>query len=440
MSFRTFIDMVRASGDLVEVDTAVDTRFEVANVAHALEGRPVLFNHIKDYPGWRICAGVCADRRYFSMDLGQPLPELMHHLAKAITHPVLPEVIAVGLCQEVVIEDVNLYDLPILLHLPEDAGHYVASNVVIVNDPELGRNMCYHRLLRLDEKHFAARIVENRGTYNALQKTEGDLPVAICIGVSLATHLAASMSPPPGVDELSVANALAPTPLVKCLTNDLQVPADAEIVLEGRITHHKASEGPFMDLTETMDIVRDQPVIVIDLITHRREPIYHALLPGGLEHKTLMGMPKEPTIFAEVNKVVACTGVVITSGGTSWLHAVVQIDKRGADDGRLAIDAAFKGHGSLKHVWVVDTDIDIYDPAQVEWAMATRFQADRDLIIYANQPGSSLDPSGSHAPGRKSLTAKMGLDCTIPWGADREKFERGEYGHVNLDDYLGPRF
>jgi UbiD family decarboxylase len=436
MSLRRFIEKAAASGDLVVIDKAVDVRFEVANVAHALEGWPVLFTHVKDYPGWRIIAGPCAERRFFSMDLEVPVPELMHHLAQAIAHPRPPAMVEQAPCQEVIVEDVNLYDLPILLHLPEDAGHYVASNVVIVKDTELGRNMCYHRLLRLDEKRFAARIVENRGTYNAMLKTEGDLPVAICIGVSLATHLAASMSPPPGVDELSVANALSPTPLVKCLTHDLEVPADAEIVLEGRITRRRASEGPFMDLTETMDITRDQPVIEIDLITHRRDPIYHALLPGGLEHKTLMGMPKEPTIFAEVNKVARCTGAVITPGGTSWLHAFVQIDKQAPDDGRKAIDAAFKGHGSLKHVWVVDTDVDIYDPAQVEWAMATRFQADRDLVVYEDQPGSSLDPSGTHVPGAKSRTAKMGLDCTIPWGADRSKYERGEYGRVDLDDYL----
>jgi UbiD family decarboxylase len=302
--------------------------------------------------------------------------------------------------------------------------------------------MCYHRLLRLDEKRFAARIVENRGTYNAMQKTDGDLPVAICIGVSLAVHLAASMSPPPGVDELSVAHALAPTPLVKCLTNDLEVPADAEIVLEGRITKQLIREGPFMDLTETMDITRQQPVIEIDLITHRRDPIFHALLPGGLEHKILMGMPREPTIFNEVNKVTRCTGAVITPGGASWLHAVVQIDKQGSDDGRHAIEAAFRGHGSLKHVWVVDTDIDIYNPADVEWAMATRFQANRDLIIYENRPGSSLDPSGVHIPGQKSLTAKAGFDCTIPWdgpipwAAERDKFERGTYGQVDLIHYL----
>ena len=436
MSFRRFIERADAAGYLVAIDRPVDTTFEVANVAHALEGRPVLFNNVQDHPGWRICAGPCSDRRYFSLDLDVPTPDLIRRLAAAIAQPTVPPLVETAPCQEVIVEDVNLNDLPILLHLPQDGGRYIASNVVIIEDPDLGRNMCYHRLLLLDERHFAARIVENRGTYTAMQKTEGDLAVAICIGVSLAVHLAASMSPPPGVDELAVANALSPTPLVKCITNDLAVPADAEIVLEGRITKRVVSEGPFMDLTETMDITRMQPVIEIDLMTHRREPIYHALLPGGLEHKLLMGMPKEPTIFAAVNKVTRCTGATITPGGTSWLHAVVQIDKQGPDDGRLAIEAAFKGHGSLKHVWIVDTDVDIYDPAQVEWAMATRFQADSDLYVYPDQPGSSLDPSGKHVPGRKSLTAKMGLDCTIPWDADRSKFERGEYGRVDLNDYL----
>jgi UbiD family decarboxylase len=435
MSLRRFIEQTAATGDLVTIDKPVDTTFELANVAHALEGRPVLFTNIKEHPGWRVIAGPCSDRRYFSLDLEVPLPDLLDHLANAVANPIEPEIIENAPCQEVVLEQFDLGDLPILLHLPQDAGRYIASNVVIVNDVEYGRNMCYHRLLLLDERHFAARIIENRGTYNALQKVAGDLPVAICIGVSQAVHLAASMGPPPEVDELAVANALAPTPLVKCLTNDLAVPAHAEIVLEGRITRRSTSEGPFMDLTETMDIERQQPVIEIDLITHRRDPIFHALLPGGLEHKILMGMPKEPTIFNEVNKVARCTGVVITPGGTSWLHAVVQIEKRGEEDGRAAIHAAFKGHGSLKHVWVVDADVDIYDPAQVEWAMATRFQADTDLIIFENQPGSSLDPSGIHLPGQKSRTAKAGFDCTIPWGADKSKFVRGEYGRVDLSDY-----
>ena len=437
MSLRDFIEQARATGDLLTIEKPVSVRHELANVAHALEGRAVLFENVVDYPGWRVISGPCADRRYFSMALGVPVEGLLHHLAAALENPQPPPLVSEAPCQEVVLEQFDLHQLPILLHLPQDAGYYVASNVVITRDPDFGRNMSYHRLLRLDDRRFAARIIERRGTHTAMGKVQGDLPVAICIGVSLATHLAASMGPPPGVDELAVAHALAPTPLVNCLTNDLQVPAGAEIVLEGRITHRRHTEGPFMDLTETMDIARDQPVVEIDLITHRRDPIYHALLPGGLEHKLLMGMPKEPTIFAEVNKVTRCTGVVITPGGASWLHAVVQIDKQAADDGPRAIEAAFRGHGSLKHVWIVDRDVDIYDPAQVEWAVATRFQADCDLYVFPNQPGSSLDPSGIHRPGEKSHTAKMGLDCTIPWGADLAKFHKGRYADVEIEKYVG---
>ncbi|MEJ5199341.1 MAG: UbiD family decarboxylase domain-containing protein, partial [Anaerolineae bacterium] len=197
--------------------------------------------------------------------------------------------------------------------------------------------------------------------------------------------------------------------------NGIRVPAEAEFVLEGRITHELVPEGPFVDLTGTYDFTRMQPVIEIDRITHRRDAIYQALLPGRLEHRLLMGMPREPTIYAEVNKVTRCLNVHITPGGASWLHAVVQIAKQAPDDGRKAIEAAFRGHSSLKHVWVVDEDIDIFDPHDVEWAVATRFQADRGLVVLTDQPSSSLDPSAHHTPGQKSRTAKMGIDATIHW-------------------------
>lgn len=433
MSFRDFI---ANTDSLITIDQPVSVEYELANIANALHDKVVLFTNVKEHPGWRVCANACAKRDYFSQDLDTPVEQLLHKMADAIVNPVPPGIVQSAPCQEVVIEQPNLFDLPFLLHLPTDAGYYCASDVAIIEDPDTGRNMSYHRILRVAENQLAARIIERRGTHTAMQKTDGDLPIALCIGVTLATHLAASMGPPAGVDELGVANRLQPTPLVKCLTNDLHVPADAEIVLEGRITHKRAKEGPFMDLTETMDVTRDGPVIEIDLITHRRDPIYHALLPGGLEHKMLMGMPKEPTIFAEVNKVVDCRNAVITPGGTSWLHAVVQIEKKSADDPKKAIEAAYRGHGSLKHVWVVDTDVDPYDPAQVEWALATRFQADKDLYIFPNKPGSSLDPSGTHVPGEKSRTAKMGLDCTIEWGRSRSDFERGAYGAVELKNYL----
>ncbi len=137
--------------------------------------------------------------------------------------------------------------------------------------------------------------------------------------------------------------------MVTC-ANGIRVPADAEFVLEGRITHDLVAEGPFVDLTGTYDLVRQQPIIEIDRMTPAPDAIYQALLPGRLEHRLLMGMPREPTIYAEVNKVARCLNVHITPGGASWLHAVVQIAKQSPDDGKRAIAAAFRGHGSLKHV------------------------------------------------------------------------------------------
>jgi UbiD family decarboxylase len=346
---------------------------------------------------------------------------------------------------------VDLTRLPIPRYHSDDGGRYVTSGVAVVKDPDLGRNISFHRLMLLDERRFAARIVEGRGTHTAFGKVAGgcldggagvsghrscrDLPIAIAIGCPIQVLLAAAMSPPKGVDELSIAHALAPTLLVRCQTVDLEVPAEAELILEGRVTHTLADEGPFPDLTGTMDVVRRQPVIEIDRITHRAEPVFHALLPGGMEHKHLMGMPREPTIFAAVNQVCCCTGVHITPGGASWLHAVVQVDKQHEEDGRRAIWAAFQGHSSLKHVVVVDTDVDLYDSADVEWAIATRVQADRDLVILADQPSSSLDPSATQTPGQKARTAKMGLDATAPLDETRRGYERVRYDLVDLAQY-----
>ena len=164
--------------------------------------------------------------------------------------------------------------------------------------------------------------------------------------------------------------------------------------------------------------------------------MYQALIPGRLEHKTLMGMPKEPTIYNEVSKVVDCKNVYVTMGGGSWLHGVVQIKKKNPDDGKKAIEAAFNGHKSMKQVTIIDEDVDIFDPLAVEWAVATRFQGDKDLVVIPEQPGSSLDPSGKHEPGKKTLTAKVGIDATIPPDVDKGKYEVVKYKKVDLDDYF----
>jgi UbiD family decarboxylase len=447
MNLREFLNWAQGDGRLETITRAVDPRLEMARVMHGLEGRVLLFNDAQRDP-WRVACGICAQREHFAWALGTSAAGIVPCLVEALNHPGEPPSVAEAPCQEVVDHAPDLANLPLLKHLPEDGGPYITAGISIIDDPDYGRNISFHRLMQTGPRTFTARIVEGRGTDTAWRKAVAagqDLPVAICLGVPVHVLLAAAMSPDKGVDELGIAQALAPTPLTRCVTSDLWVPAQCESVLEGRITRRLDDEGPFIDLTETWDGIRQQPVIEIDCITHRHSPIYHALLPGGLEHKLLMGLPREPTIFRAVREVADCLNVSITPGGMSWLHAVVQIDKRGPDDGPHAIEAAFRGHGSLKHVVVVDRDVDLFDPAQVEWAVATRFQADRDLVVFADQPSSSLDPSAKLVPGQKARSAKMGLDATIPWDdatgrtlgqEEREDFYKVRYDEVDLSAYL----
>ncbi|MCX6643682.1 MAG: UbiD family decarboxylase [Candidatus Bathyarchaeota archaeon] len=436
MGFRNFIKALDKKGELTKIAKSVSTEYEIAGIISALGEKPVYFEKVKEssYP---VVAGLVSSKELIAQSLGISKDQLLPKLSAAIEHPVPPQVIKKGECQEVVESKVDLTKLPIMRYTEKDGGKYIASAVSIIKDPEFGtQNMCFHRLMLVDKNRFVARIVENRGTDTALKKAGGELDIAICIGNSTAVLLSAATTMPMGVDELGMANALEETALVKCKTVDLEVPKDCEIVLEGRITKEKTTEGPFLDTTGTIDRIRQQPIIEIKCVTHREKPIYQTLLPGRREHQFLMGMPKEPTIFNEVNKVCECKDVYITPGGCSWLHAVVQIKKKNQDDGKKAISAAFEGHKSLKHCVIVDDDIDIYNPHDVEWAIATRFQADKNVVILPNQPGSSLDPSGDLTEGKKATTCKMGLDATIPFGKTDKSFTKEQYRKVELNKFL----
>ena len=434
MNLRDFLKHLEEKGTLTRISTPVSHEYEVANIIYSINEKPVLFEKVKgfDFP---VFAGICSDRDIIAEGLGTTKDKLLLKLVDALQHPVTPEIVSDASCQDVVINEPDLSKFPLLMHLPDDGGRYCSATVATIKDPDTGRNVSYHRLMEVGKNKFTARLIKKRQTRTTYDKIDGDLEMAVCFGNSVATMVAASLGPPSGVDEFSIANALDKTDLVKCKTKDLEVPADSEIVFEGRLTRDLDREGPFVDLTETRDFERQEPVFVIDCITHRKDAMYQALIPGRLEHKTLMGMPKEPTIYHEVNKVVDCRNVFVTMGGGSWLHSVVQIHKTHNDDGRKAIDAAFEGHKSMKHVTIVDDDVDVFDPLAVEWAMATRFQGDKDMVVKPDQPGSSLDPSGTHEKGKKTLTTKIGFDATIPGHVDKAKYEIVKYQKVDLDGY-----
>ncbi|MFQ5887571.1 MAG: UbiD family decarboxylase, partial [Candidatus Hydrothermarchaeales archaeon] len=311
--------------------------------------------------------------------------------------------------------ETDLNKIPILKHFKGDGGRYITSGIVVANDEEFGRNVSIHRMMVLDKTRLAARLVE-RHLWKYHQRAEArnePLEVAIAIGVHPAVFFASAYSVPEGYDEFKLASSLLgkPLELVDCEDVDLQVPRYAEIVMEGRILpKERVDEGPFVDVTKTYDIIRREPVIEISRITHRREPIYQALMPSSNEHRIFMGMPREPSIFRSVEKVADVKNVCLTEGGCNWLHGVVSIKRTGETDIKEVIKAAFDGHHSMKHVIIVDDDIDIFNPDEVEYALAMRFQGDRDITLMKNVKGSSLDLSA----GEGAMTTKVGLDATKP--------------------------
>jgi len=438
----TLREFIAWAPDLVTIDKPVSSHLEASGVIAALDGSPVLFTNVD--AGQRVLSGFCAGRDGIERSLGLPGFRLLERLAEAMQAPQPPPLVGDGPCQEVLMQPPDLGRLPILKHLASDGGRYLTAGVAVIRDAEFGRNACYHRAMVTGPRQASVRVVEGRGTHTAWRRGEADVPIAFAIGCPLPVLIAAAMSPAKGVDELAIANAIAHTPLVRCRTVPLEVPAEAEIIIEGRLTHRLAPEGPFIDLTETLDGVRDQPVLEVDCITHRRDPIYHAILPGLSEHKTLMGLPREPAILAGARAVCDVRNVKLTRGGMTWLHALVQIHKRAPDDGPRAILAAMEAHPSVKMVIVVDVDISLDDSRQVEWAIATRVQAGRDVYVYRDQPSSSLDPSAKHPKGERARTDKLGVDATIPWPeqpgaalqAHLARFRRLSYPEVDLGSYL----
>jgi 2,5-furandicarboxylate decarboxylase 1 len=430
MSLRDYLQSLDHDGKLVILHEPVSRKYEIAGILKRLEPRPVLFERVKESP-FRVAGNLFCGKGPFAEYFHIQPAKIIAAMANAIANPSRPAEWKGGVppCQEVINLHPDLDELPILFHCEGDGGNYISSGVFLARHPVHGQNADFHRAMQFSKTEMAIRVVKGRH-FDLFLQDKKSLDVAVCVGLPPNILAAAATSVDLGFDELTIAGALEPFVVVPAKTVDALVPADAEFVLEGTVhLDRRHAEGPFVDLTETQDVVRNEPVFEVKAITHRRDAIWHALLPGALEHKLLMGMPREPTIFQSVNRSVRCLDVHVNPGGCSWLHAIVQIEKRRADDGRQAIDAAFAGHHSCKHVFVVDGDIDIYDPLAVEWAMATRFQGDEDLVIRPRAPGSSLDPSSEPETYN---TCRVGFDLTKPLAAAGKKFEKTPFPDVDL--------
>ncbi|HOW14751.1 UbiD family decarboxylase [Methanosarcina sp.] len=416
MTYRDFIDRLKESGKLVEVKQPVSPRFEASRIAKKTKA-PVLFH---DISGSKVIMNLLGSRDELSSMLGVPKEEIIKRLSE-----VSPEgeirLVSESPTLEVIEDDVDLTKLPILTHFEKDGAPYITAGIVV---SEYGgvMNASIHRLMLVGKDKLAARLVPPRHTYilhkKAAEKGE-PLPVAIVLGCDPVITYATTTRVPVGKEfEYAAALRGAPVELFEC-SNGIKVP-HSEIVLEGYVDpKERVDEGPFVDITGTYDVVRKEPVIHITRIIHRKDPIYHGILPAGPEHLLMMGVPYEPRIYRAVGEVTTVKNVVLTEGGCCYLHAVVQIEKQTEGDAKNAIMAAFAAHTSLKHVVVVDEDINIFDPNDVEFAVATRVKGDMDILIIPNVRGSSLDPRG--APD--GTTTKVGIDATKVL-IEKENFER----------------
>jgi len=311
--------------------------------------------------------------------------------------------------------DVKPEGLPAIKFFKRDGGRYLTSSILIARAGN-GFNASIHRMMLVEGKGFAVRVVQRhlyRSYKESVERGE-DLPVAVAIGADpISLLLAAYSAPPYGVFELSLAQSITGEPLrtVRTPLYDLPIPTTAYVVIEGLLTRELVDEGPFVDLLWLYDRVRKQPLFVPKKIyINKAGGLFHVILPGGREHKVLMGFPREAALWDAVRKAVAkVVKVRLTDASGNWLHAVISIEKIHDGDAKTAMAAAFAAHPSLKHVVVVDHDIDPDDPAQVEWAIATRFQASRGLVIIPAARGSTLDPSSEDG-----LTYKVGVDATAP--------------------------
>lgn len=399
--------------DIIEITDEVSTEYEITSILKKHPYDTLIFTNVKGSE-MNIISGICNTRDKIAKSIGTTVDKITENIINATNNPTT--ISNIKNFDEIYPnnEYADLSKLPILKHYPNDKGKYITAGIVIAKDPETGQtNASIHRMLVHSDDELGIRIVP-RHLYTYYKRAEElgqPLEVAIAIGLSPSTLLASTTSIPVSDNELEVANTFknGDLTLVKCESVDIEAP-ECEILLEGKILPNiRKSEGPFVDLTDTYDKIRDEPVISLTRMHYKDDPYYHAILPAGNEHKLLQGLPQEPRIYNSVkNTLPTVQNVVLTEGGCCWLHAVVSIKKQTEGDAKNVMMAALSAHPSLKHCVIVDEDIDIFDPVDVEYAIATRVKGDDDIFIIPKARGSSLDPVAEI----DGTTTKIGVDAT----------------------------
>jgi len=440
VDMRSFLQQIKKTNDIFIVKKRVSTKYEIAAVTEKLDGsKAALFENVKGSK-FKLISNLVGSRDRFAQAIGSKKSDINQKIVRAISSAKKPKISKTAKFFENSSKDISI--LPIVTHFQNESGPFITSSILYTrNQEKKSQNSSFHRLMPIGKNQFSIRMVEGRDLHRAFMfaKNHGkDLPVAITVGVHPAISIACAFQAKWGKNELEIANSLMNNKLTltKCPSTGLLVPSTAEIVMEGKILRNKTHKEWMVEMLRTYDMPRPAPVIQIEKLYFRNNPIYHDILSGYTEARLLMGMPIEAKLNSIMKKKFPQTKqVILTSGGANWLHAVVQISKTRSTNVKKIINETFASHRSLKMVTVVDDDIDPTDAVAVEFAMATRFQADKDLVIIKNVRGSSLDPSSDQ---KKLRTTKMGIDATIPASKRPEGFKLGKIpkAKTNLKDYL----
>ncbi len=441
------IEYLEKSGNLVRVKSEVDPEFELAGIAKQYEGKKcIFFERVKGSP-YPVLMGLLWNRDIVGSLFGVPREEVPFVIARAIgawkkdkqahVSPVLEK----GPANEVVEAKVDLTKLPVPVHALKDGGRYFDSAVVVVRNPENGLpNISIHRMMITGKDRLTFLIDPDRhlGAYlEIMEKRNQPLQVTINNGVGLAPWIVSAI-PRQGDEKHGIASHLVgrPIPFMKAQTVDVPAFADAQFVIEAEILPNvREDEGPFAEVTGYYAAQDKRWVMKVKAITHRKNPVFHSLL-SGQEVWNAVGFTAEAKIFSTVKeKVPQLKAVYLTPGGCGFYGAVVQVAKDKEDVGREAIMETFKAFPPLQHVVAVDTDVNLYDPIDVNWAITTRFNPDTNLTILKNQVGHILNPMVQINPdGKGGTVTKMGIDATAPYPMT-SRFERVKFKEVDLKKY-----
>lgn len=424
---RGWLEHLRTHERLVVAEPGLDLTFDVAGLANRMDGHAAtVFPRPGGHPT-SVISGLLSRRSWMAEAAGVSQDALVARFDEACRAPVAWREVTGAPCQEVVHDRVDLSaQLPIPTHNEHDSGAYITAGLLISRDPGSGtQNVSIHRLQVNGPDRLGALLLPRHtlAFFDGAERDGRDLEIAVAIGVDPLTLMASQAIVPLGQDELEIAGALHRRPLdvARCRTNQVRVPASAEIVLEGRLlADAREEEGPFGEFPQYYGERARRHVIAVDAVTHRHAPLFHTIVGGGTEHLLLGGIPREASFLSHLRRSFPCVrDVHLSLGGVCRYHLYVQVDRPAPGEAKNVVLGALATHYDVKHVTVVDTDVDVHDPTEVEWAVATRFQADRDLVSVSRTQGSKLDPSTDDGVG-----AKLGFDATVPPEATGMRYTR----------------